>query len=182
VLSSRLAFACPEEIARTCRELDRRYGIDCMETSDRAALTSAMIMEMQASGLVEFGAHTVHHARLANLSDDAARWEIEQSKKECEALCEVPVSHFAYPYGDAKAAGVREISYCREIGFSSAVTTVSNTVFPDDGQRLLELPRLTYSGIFSDPRSLDLLFTGTLPFMKRRWDERRLAKLADPDR
>src|SRR3546814_14472675 len=71
---------------------------------------------------VEFGAHTVHHACLGRLDDRAAREEIAQSKADCEALLGSPVRHFAYPYGDSAAAGAREAEFCRELGFTTAVT------------------------------------------------------------
>jgi hypothetical protein len=45
--------------------LGDRYGIDFMALSDRNALTAAMIAEMHASGLVEFGGHSAHHAYLS---------------------------------------------------------------------------------------------------------------------
>jgi len=176
-LLCRLALASPSDIARTCDDLTRRYGIDFLAAGDSHVLTSDMIAEMQASGLVEFGAHTVHHARLASLPDEVARREIEQSKRECEALTGTEARHFAYPYGDAKSAGARELVYCREVGFTSAVTTVSNTLFQRDARRMLELPRLSYNGAFRDPRSLDLLLSGVLPGLKRQWDAHRLSRM-----
>jgi hypothetical protein len=173
-LSSQLAHASPDEIRQMCRELERRYGMDCISAGDRNLLSPAMITEMVASGLVEFGAHTVHHARLSSLPARDARREIEQSKHECEALTGRPVRHFAYPYGDAAAAGPREFAYCRELGFSCALTTVSDTVSLRDGNRLHELPRLTYNSLFDERSCLDLLLSGALPALRRRWDTYRM--------
>jgi peptidoglycan/xylan/chitin deacetylase (PgdA/CDA1 family) len=166
-IASRFVVAPPEKIRQACTELGFRYGIDFMALGDRYALTPAMITEMQASGLVEFGAHSVHHARLGRLADSAARWEITQSKRDCEALLSAEVRHFAYPYGDSESAGAREAAFCRELGFRTAVTTESGTIFASDRDRLLALPRLTYNGKYQNTPLLDLLLSGTLPRLRR---------------
>jgi peptidoglycan/xylan/chitin deacetylase (PgdA/CDA1 family) len=132
-------------------------------------LTPAMIREMQESGLVEFGAHSVRHARLGRLDEAESRWEIARSKSDCEAIVGQKVRHFAYPYGDAAAAGRREAAICAQTGFSSAVTTESRAIFPSDAGRPFALPRLTFNGCFSPAPQLDLLLSGTLPAVRRQW-------------
>jgi peptidoglycan/xylan/chitin deacetylase (PgdA/CDA1 family) len=166
-VASLLVLAQPRNIERLCAELGARYGIDFMALSDRNALTPAMIREMHASGLVEFGAHSVRHAYLSRLEDSEARWEITQSKRDCETLIGAEIRHFAYPYGDSGSVGTREAAICRELGFLTAVTTESNTIFPSDRDRLLSLPRLTYNGYFQNTPLLDLLLSGTLPRLRR---------------
>jgi peptidoglycan/xylan/chitin deacetylase (PgdA/CDA1 family) len=116
---------------------------------------------------VEFGAHSVRHAYLSRLEDSEARWEITQSKRDCETLIGAEIRHFAYPYGDSGSVGTREAAICRELGFLTAVTTESNTIFPSDRDRLLSLPRLTYNGYFQNTPLLDLLLSGTLPRLRR---------------
>jgi peptidoglycan/xylan/chitin deacetylase (PgdA/CDA1 family) len=172
-IALRFVVAPPEKILQTCMELGCRYGIDFMALGDPHVLTPTMIAEMQASGLVEFGAHSVRHARLGRLSDGAARSEIAEGKRECETLLGAAVRHFAYPYGDSESAGVREAAFCRELGFRSAVTTVSNTIFASDRDRLLALPRVTYNGKFQNTPLLDLLLSGTLPWLRRSWSAQR---------
>jgi peptidoglycan/xylan/chitin deacetylase (PgdA/CDA1 family) len=166
-IASRFVVAAPEEIRQACTELGSRYGIDFMALGAPHMLTPTMIAEMQASGLVEFGAHSVHHAHLGSLTDSAARWEIAEAKRECEALLRAEVRHFAYPYGDSEAAGPREVAICRELGFSTAVTTRSNTIFSSDRNQLLALPRLTYNGKYQNTPLLDLLLSGTLPRLRQ---------------
>jgi peptidoglycan/xylan/chitin deacetylase (PgdA/CDA1 family) len=165
--------AQPHTIKRVSAELGARLGIDFMALSDENALTPTMIREMHASGLVEFGVHSVNHPYLARLEGRDARREIMQSKRDCEALLGTKITHFAYPYGDAGSFGPREIKFCRELGFSTAVTTESNTIFPSDRNRLLALPRLTYNGNFQDAPLLDLLLSGTLPTLRRSLRARR---------
>src|SRR3546814_14778767 len=69
-----------------CAELEQRYGFDFGTLADRNTLTPSMIAEMHAGGLVEFGAHPVHHACLGRLDDRAARSELAQTMAACEAL------------------------------------------------------------------------------------------------
>ena len=166
--ASLFAVAQPQQIEHACAELGARYGVDFMALTDRNALTPTMIAEMHASGLVEFGAHGVRHAYLSRLEDSDARWEIMQGKRDCEALLGAEIRHFAYPYGDKESTGSREIGFCREAGFHTAVTTESNTIFASDRNRLLALPRLTYNGYFQNTPLLDLLLSGTLPKLRRR--------------
>jgi peptidoglycan/xylan/chitin deacetylase (PgdA/CDA1 family) len=166
-IASRFVLARPGDIRRVCSELGDRYGIDFMALSDRNALSGKMIAEMQASGLVEFGAHSVDHAYLSRLEGSGAHWEIMESKRDCEALVGAEIRHFAYPYGDEGSFGSREMEFCRELGFLTAVTTESNTIFASDRDRLLSLPRLTYNGYFQNTPLLDLLLSGTLPRLRR---------------
>jgi len=48
------------------------------------------------------------------------------------------------------------------------VTTESNTIFASDRHRLLALPRLTYNGKYQNTPLLELLLSGTLPWLRRR--------------
>jgi peptidoglycan/xylan/chitin deacetylase (PgdA/CDA1 family) len=159
--------AHPDKIKRACADLGARYGIDFMALSDRHSLTPAMIREMQASGLVEFGAHSVRHPCLSGLDSHDSHWEITEAMRDCRSLLGTEVRHFAYPYGDGNAYGEREIAFCREAGFQTAVTTESNTIFASDRDRLLALPRLSYTGTFQTTPLLDLLLSGTLPKLRR---------------
>ncbi|MBQ3489171.1 MAG: polysaccharide deacetylase family protein [Clostridia bacterium] len=62
-------------------------------------LTKEQILEMQASGLCRFGSHTVNHIRLDEALTDEAERELEESKKELEALIGEKVTSLAYPNG-----------------------------------------------------------------------------------
>jgi peptidoglycan/xylan/chitin deacetylase (PgdA/CDA1 family) len=166
-VASRFVLAPPASILQACTELGDRYGIDFMALSDRNALTAAMIADMHASGVVEFGSHSAHHAYLSRLENSAAHSEIAQSKRDCEALLGAEIQHFSYPYGDHDSAGPREAAICHELGFHTAVTSESNTIFVSDRDRLLSLPRLTYNGNYQNTPLLDLLLSGTLPRLRR---------------
>jgi peptidoglycan/xylan/chitin deacetylase (PgdA/CDA1 family) len=166
-VASLLVSAHPDKVKRTCADLGARYGIDFMELSDRNSLTPAMIREMHASGLVEFGVHSVRHPRLSGLASHESNWEITEALRDCRSLLGTEIRHFAYPYGDGNSFGAREIAFCREAGFQTAVTTESNTIFASDRERLLTLPRLSYTGTFQTTPLLDLLLSGALPKLRR---------------
>ena len=61
--------------------------------------TRDMLLEMDKSGVIEFGSHTMNHPRLLNISKEDARWEIFESKKQLENLFQKEMITFAYPYG-----------------------------------------------------------------------------------
>ncbi|MDO8657863.1 MAG: polysaccharide deacetylase family protein [Candidatus Levybacteria bacterium] len=77
--------------------------------------------EIAKSGLVEIGAHTVHHYALGGLNPILAKSEIEDSKKRLEELTNLSVVSFAYPNGSFDDPAQKLV---KEAGFKSAVTTI----------------------------------------------------------
>lgn len=82
-------------------------------------LNAQQIHEMSDSGVVEFGAHTQHHVNLLKLDDEEAYQEIQNSKRDVEALVGRCPS-FAYPFGRFNEKHQR---MAKEIGFKNAVST-----------------------------------------------------------
>jgi len=82
-------------------------------------LNQQQIIEMRDSGLVEFGAHTMHHVNLDKAKPDVAVAEINESKKVVEQLTGVACKAFAYPFGRYNDETVEQV---RNAGLSSAVT------------------------------------------------------------
>ena len=71
----------------------------------------AMLREMQESGVMEFGSHTMNHPNLEKLPLEDAAWELTESKKQLAAALGREISAFAYPYGaGAYAPAVRELA------------------------------------------------------------------------
>jgi peptidoglycan/xylan/chitin deacetylase (PgdA/CDA1 family) len=62
--------------------------------------TKEMLIEMDKSGVMEFGSHTMNHPKLANIDIEDAKWEIFESKKQLENLFQKEIIAFAYPYGN----------------------------------------------------------------------------------
>lgn len=79
------------------------------------------IEEIIKSGLVEIGAHTVHHVYLKGMREAIARDEIVKSKMMLEQEFRIPVTTFAYPYG---AFDLQTIKLVKDAGFASAVSTI----------------------------------------------------------
>jgi peptidoglycan/xylan/chitin deacetylase (PgdA/CDA1 family) len=142
-----------------------------------AMLTPAMIKAMQASGLVEFGAHTINHVRLGAQPEQVAAKEIAASRTAVEALLGHPVLHFAYPYGNASSYGARERALVARSGFRTAVTTRKALLTRADLRMPFELPRVSLNGYFQDLGLFDVFLSG-LPFVGERM--RRMTARSTP--
>ncbi len=83
-------------------------------------LTWAQVREMQKSGWVSFGAHTVHHPDLGSLADPA---KVQQEIGGCRTILEQQLRHpvhiFAYPFGHIGDHGLHA---AKEAGYDWAVT------------------------------------------------------------
>jgi peptidoglycan/xylan/chitin deacetylase (PgdA/CDA1 family) len=66
---------------------------------EAALLKGGQMRKMADSGLVEFGAHSLSHPRLTELSPKEMEREITVAKKDLEEELQKPVISFAYPYG-----------------------------------------------------------------------------------
>lgn len=86
------------------------------------------VLEMQHSGLIDFGAHTANHVILDQVPHDIAKNEIVNSRKEIEARLSTPVVLFAYPNGNYNDVLKKMV---KDSGFSGAVTTKSGWVHRD---------------------------------------------------
>ncbi len=114
-----------ETFLQTMRE---RLAVPCYtkrDETDACPLTWAQIREMDASGWVSFGAHTMHHPLLAQLADPAeVRYEIEA----CRAMLEQQLGHsiraLAYPFGQPEEVGDEAPEAARQAGYTWVLTTV----------------------------------------------------------
>ncbi|MDA7980865.1 MAG: polysaccharide deacetylase family protein [Pirellulales bacterium] len=61
--------------------------------------TWEQLREIQVSGLVTLGAHTVSHPSLTHVPEPEARNELRASRKRLEEQLETPIRHFCYPRG-----------------------------------------------------------------------------------
>ncbi|MGB9109552.1 MAG: polysaccharide deacetylase family protein [Telluria sp.] len=102
-------------------------------------LTPEMIRTMAAQRF-EIGAHTVSHPILTSLSEDAARHEIEQCKRDLEAITGSPVRYFAYPNGKVgKDFDERHKEMVRAAGFAAAFSTEVGAAVR--GRDVFQVPR-----------------------------------------
>lgn len=84
-------------------------------------LTSSQLQEIAKDGLVEIGAHTVHHIWLKGQSLKTVSNEVFQSRETLEKLINKPVISFAYPFG---AFDEQAVQVVKDAGFRSAVSTI----------------------------------------------------------
>ncbi|WP_010421202.1 polysaccharide deacetylase family protein [Anaerophaga thermohalophila] len=108
------------------------------EYSESLALNRQEILTMQASGLVEFGSHTLFHPILPRCNDAKARREIEVSKQKVEALTGRACRFFSFPNGEYSE---RDIRLCKKAGYEAAVTL--DVGFNDPGSDPFRLKRIS---------------------------------------
>lgn len=90
-------------------------------------LNKGQILEMQESGLVEFGSHTMRHRNLDRAELHDVVWEATESKKRLEELLGREVTAFAYPYGSGAyhprvRQAAREAGYLHDFGIKQGIT------------------------------------------------------------
>src|SRR5207302_3065083 len=73
---------------------------------------------------VTFGPHTVTHPILSLATDQACRWEIEESYRRVRQETDAWVPVFCYPNGEPRAFGQRELEATQHARFRVALTTV----------------------------------------------------------
>ena len=97
------------------------------------------IVQLNAGGLVEIGAHTVTHSVLSQQSPQTQRWEFENSKKKLESILGHAVTTFAYPFGGRGDYNLETVASVERAGFSCACSNFPGWGVP--GVSLYELPR-----------------------------------------
>lgn len=120
------------------------------------------VSEMSRNG-IDFGAHTLTHPILTNVSTDEARREVNLSKLEIESRLGKTVDFFCYPNG-AYSVDVSRI--VRESGFIGAVTTDPNWIRARTDPYLLG--RVPASDDFNTLKAVLSGFYGDLPSVLRR--------------
>jgi len=85
----------------------------------------AEVREMEESGLVSFGVHTMYHPILAYLTDPT---EVQREVEECRTMLEQQLGHpvrtFAYPIGQLQHIGDNAIRAVQKAGYEWALTTL----------------------------------------------------------
>lgn len=84
-------------------------------------LTKKQLQSVIDSGLVEIGAHTMHHVSLKGLATGSLLYEVNESKAVLEKDYHLHVVTFAYPNG---AFDEKAIEAVKNAGFSTSLTTV----------------------------------------------------------
>lgn len=102
------------------------------------------IKEIDSTGLVSFGAHTVNHLNLASLPPDKLTYQLVESKKVLESELGKPVNFIAYPYGVSNElvwAAAKRAGYAGAMGTYFGTTVSEGNVY--------DMPRIKVSGAWS---------------------------------
>ncbi|PWE00281.1 polysaccharide deacetylase family protein [Marinilabilia rubra] len=119
-------------------ELKHKGFEETREFSERVILNKDEIREMQASGLVTFGSHTLFHPILPKCNDAKASREINLSKENIEAITGIECNLFSFPNGEYSE---RDIRLCQKAGYKAAVTL--DVGFNKSGCDLYRLKRIS---------------------------------------
>ncbi len=95
---------------------------------------TSQVEDIVKNGLVEIGAHTVHHVWLKGMAKVETQTEILQSKKMLEHTFKIRVVSFAYPYG---AFDQQAVDLAKTSGFWTAVSTVPGVSASEDNRLFL---------------------------------------------
>lgn len=104
-------------------------------------LSWAQIKEMSSSGLILFGAHTVHHVSLASLPLSGVEYELSESKKTLRDQLGVPINFVAYPFGYVDG---QVIETAKKAGYIGGVGTWAGRLQSEGA--IYNLPRLRIAG------------------------------------
>jgi peptidoglycan/xylan/chitin deacetylase (PgdA/CDA1 family) len=106
------------------------------------------VSRLGAMDLVEIGAHTVTHPRLAAHSGKDQLAEMRESKRFLETVTARTIGSFSYPYGGCGHYSPESVEMAEQAGFSLACTTTAQTV--NSKCNRFELPRVVINDIDGD--------------------------------
>lgn len=153
------------DLEREIEALCTTYGVDLGALCRSLCLSWDEVKTFAADPLVTIGAHSISHCNLAKQTEDIAAQEMAIGRARIEAALDRPVQHFAYPYGDREAAGMREFALAASAGFKTAVTTRPGMLFAENAGHMTALPRVSLNGNYQDARILPVLTSGAATAM-----------------
>ena len=145
--------------------LSRQYGIDPLALTKALTLSKSELSELSRHPLIDLGAHGQNHLSIGRLPDHLAAQEITQSVTWLEDLTGKRPQSFAFPYGNAQAAGPRDFKLVQDLGLDLALTTRAGMIRTDRVTDLSALPRVSLNGYYQKSRYVAALASG-IPF---RW-------------
>jgi len=98
-------------------------------------LTWAQAAEMQRSGLIHFGSHTMNHSVLTELSQTELRRQLVDSKQAIEWHLKQPVTFIAYPCG---AYNQQVIERTNDAGYRAAFTVNYGWASPSEKRMVMD--------------------------------------------
>jgi peptidoglycan/xylan/chitin deacetylase (PgdA/CDA1 family) len=112
-------------IAEIMSVIDEYFAIThTSKSSERLNLDEKELLEINNSGLIEIGAHTINHPILANENDSVMSKEITDSIVQLEKLLGKKITTFAYPNGIPEYDfSHREMDKLSNVGIEMAFST-----------------------------------------------------------
>ena len=104
-------------------EWKKRYIADSSQQQRFQLLDRAQVRQLTEAGM-SIGAHSLSHPVLSQQSEESARKEIVESRRELEQVIAGEVWALAYPYGNPATVGERELRLAQEAGYSCAFMNV----------------------------------------------------------
>lgn len=86
------------------------------------SLTPKEMQDVVNSGLIDVGAHTMHHISLKSKPLATVEYEVDQSKAVLENTYHIHVYSFAYPYGTFDK---QTLNVVKQAGFTTAASTIA---------------------------------------------------------
>lgn len=113
----------------------------CGKVGQKGYLDWKQLRQINASGLVEVGAHTLTHPVLTDQKIAVAEEQIFKSKEKLEKMLGIPVETFCYPYGFFSG---EVVTLVKAAGFKAAVSTVRGVDQSPENQFYLSRVRPGY--------------------------------------
>lgn len=112
-------------------------------------MSGEQVKALAASGHVEIGGHTLTHPRLSKLTPEQQAHEIQENKRQLEALLGHPLLSFAYPYGDINDSA-KEQAIAAGYRFAVATNSGPKAMHQDPYQirRIAIFPRTDVFGLW----------------------------------
>ncbi|MFU7711277.1 polysaccharide deacetylase family protein [Aeromonas veronii] len=112
-------------------------------------MSGEQVKALAASGHVEIGGHTLTHPRLSQLTAEQQVHEIQENKRQLEALLGHPLLSFAYPYGDINDSA-KEQAIAAGYRFAVATNSGPKAMHQDPYQirRIAIFPRTDVFGLW----------------------------------
>lgn len=112
-------------------------------------MSGEQVKALAASGHVEIGGHTLTHPRLSQLTAEQQAHEIQENKRQLEALLGHPLLSFAYPYGDINDSA-KEQAIAAGYRFAVATNSGPKAMHQDPYQirRIAIFPRTDVFGLW----------------------------------
>lgn len=127
----------------TSQKTLKSYGISYNPRDyDNLCLNSDEIKTMLGGGNLTLGHHTYSHPIFNNLSNTQITSDITKANEIFKSEFGFIPKHFAYPFGSRIEVSQNHFSLIKDLGFRTATTTRSGTIFNKHKEYLHALPRI----------------------------------------